>query len=176
MHTNILANTLYIELLAFAFIERIITMKKIFIALCVAISINMIPIMAFAAEPEHFLSGETTFIQENENSINEATIKRVNTVCAGLPYHKMRSHGWGTVTLSNGSKYIDHGALWQCDNCHLILVTEGDYVLGRMETIGRWATLPYSESVSSTITYINPPANYGYTSNNYLDGYKFFIN
>lgn len=115
---------------------------------------------------------EVSVIHQEED---DTIVKRVNTVCGGLPYHKMKPHGWGTVIV-NGSTYIDRGALWQCDNCHLILVTQGDYYMGSMSTIGRWATLPYPETVTSTITYINPPSSYGYTSDNYLNGYKFFIN
>ena len=45
--------------------------------------------------------------------------------------------------------------------------------LGQMSTIGKWALLPFPEPVTAQVTFINPPSAYGYTSSNYMNGYKF---
>ena len=121
-----------------------------------------------SASPE--MSNQQTI---DENQSENATILRVNTVCNGLPHHYMRAHCWGNVTLRDGTAYIVLGALWQCQYCHLIMVTEGDMYLGQMSTIGKWALLPFPEPVTAQVTFINPPSAYGYTSSNYMNGYKF---
>ncbi len=98
---------------------------------------------------------------------------RVHEVCGGLSYHKMISHGWGTV-YKDKNIVLNGCPTWQCKNCGLIMVTQGDIYFGEMSVIGNYAILHGQEPLNGIYTYINEADFYGYTSSNSLDGYKFF--
>ena len=98
---------------------------------------------------------------------------RVHEVCGGLAYHKMISHGWGTV-YKNGTIVLNGCPTWQCKNCGRIMVTQGDIYLGEMSAIGNYAILHGQEPLNGIYTYVYEADFYGYTSSNSLDGYKFF--
>lgn len=96
-------------------------------------------------------------------------------VCGTYPSHRMMASGIGTV--KRGSEdYILCGAAWQCSRCYLVMVTQGDLFYDGMTTIGRYATLHdiYYE-INKYGCYISEADTYGYTSNNYLPGYSFYL-
>lgn len=97
------------------------------------------------------------------------------TVCGNNAYHKMMSSGIGHVYLSDGTKYISYGAAWQCENCNLVMVTEGDYYYGKMSTIGRWATLQYYDKINKNGVWIEGPSYYDVCNSTSLAGYKFYL-
>lgn len=97
-------------------------------------------------------------------------------VCGGLPYHKMLSHGWGDVYKSDGSIYIYRGCAWQCPNCGLVMVTEGDLYYVGMDIIGKYAILHNQEPINTYGCVIYGADVYSYTSSNSLPGYRFFAN
>lgn len=107
--------------------------------------------------------------------IEDSSILRVNEVCGGLPYHKMIARGTGTVYLSNGSLYLKNKPCWQCANCNLVMVTEGDIYLGEMSVIGKWAICPWPEPLTSLFVIIQPPSSTGTCNSNKMNGYKFFL-
>lgn len=116
-----------------------------------------------------------TFLYSEEAPCSDNTIQPMAyEVCGGLSYHKMMSTGIGFADV-NGSRYITGGAAWQCSNCKLVMVTEGDYYYGQMTTIGKWATMYADEKVSGTGVYILVPSAYGYCASSSMDGYKFFL-
>lgn len=107
-------------------------------------------------------------------AVSESGEPRVNEVCGGLPYHKLISSGWGTVYLANGDKYISNGAAWQCENCNMVMITEGDIYFNQMQVIGKWACVSYMEDIYYECIMYSPEA-YGYCSSNQMDGYRFFL-
>lgn len=97
-----------------------------------------------------------------------------NTVCGNLPYHDMKPKNWGNAILPDGTLYINSGACWQCENCYLVLVTEGDYYLGEMSVIGKWGEVYWYEPVTGIQNYIYV-TNWGYCASNSLPGYRFSV-
>lgn len=106
------------------------------------------------------------------SNTNDSIVPYANEVCGGLSYHKMRAHGTGTVYV-NGSRYFS-GYAWQCENCNLVMVTEGTIIFNQMQTIGKWATIPCSYEIANVIT-IDQPSGYGVCYSNTMDGYRFFL-
>lgn len=98
---------------------------------------------------------------------------RIDEVCGGLPYHDMRSRGFGTVILSDGSTYLLSQSCWQCSNCDLVMVTEGDITLGQMGVIGKYAIKNWQGDINYGGCIMNNPDFYGYCGTNSLSGYKF---
>jgi hypothetical protein len=105
----------------------------------------------------------------------EKIVLKAHSVCGDLPYHKMYSSGWGWV-YKNGERYIWGGCAWQCRNCHLVIVTEGDKFYNGMQTIGKYATYQALEKINGYGCVIKDANSYGYSSDNKLPGYKFFYN
>lgn len=144
-------------------------MKKI-VCLCMTCLFAFflsVPVMAKEETPK-----KSNVILENgiENSQ-----PRVATVCGNLSYHKMISSGIGHVYYEDGSRYIYYGAAWQCENCNLVMVTEGDYLLGEMTTIGKWATMGYDYKINSYGVTIIGASSYGTCNSNTMNGYKFYL-
>lgn len=128
-------------------------------------------VMASASEQT---DDNISYLYGNENSKN--TIEPfAHEVCGGLPYHKMVSRGWGAVYKADGSVYIDGGCTWQCPNCGLVMVTEGDLYYWGMDVIGKYATLHNQEPTNINGCVIYGADYYGYTSSTSLDGYRFFL-
>lgn len=97
-------------------------------------------------------------------------------VCGMYQYHYMVSSGFGTVYKEDGSTYILLASAWQCKRCMLVMVTEGDIIWGEMTTIGKYATYHgYVDPINTNGCIIWGADHYGYTSNNYLSGYRFVI-
>lgn len=126
----------------------------------------------FAAEHEH---EGVTYLHGNNETNFENIVPYAQEVCGGLPYHKMVSSGWGTVYKSDGSTYIWMGCAWQCPNCGLVMVTEGDLYYWGMDVIGRYAILHNQEPINTNGCVISGADYYGYTSTNSLNGYRFFL-
>lgn len=98
----------------------------------------------------------------------------VYTVCNGLPHHEMHPRGYnGIVYLSNGSLYLS-GNPWQCKNCYLVMVTEGDYYINQMSVIGKYAIATVNYPTSAYGVVIKGPNSYGYCGSNKLSGYLFY--
>lgn len=102
-----------------------------------------------------------------------------HTICGNLPYHKLMPKGVSRIYINNRQTlYLAHGNCWQCENCNLIVVTEGDIYFDyatntpTMTTIGKWGILPYSEKLTSDINWISTNT-YGYCPTNHMDGYRF---
>lgn len=98
---------------------------------------------------------------------------RYQTVCGNNAYHHMVSHCWGSARLPDNTVYINSGCVWQCSNCYLIMVTEGDIILNQMQTIGKWGTYADIEPLSSMVTVVYV-SSWGYCSSNSMSGYQFF--
>lgn len=117
-----------------------------------------------------------------EMSVNDSSVTQsceivpyVNTVCDGLSYHYMVPRGIiGTVYNLDGSLYLN-GNTWQCKNCYLIMVMQGDYYLGQMSTIGKYAIAYYNYQVDTMGCVVYGPNQTGYCGSNSLAGYKFFL-
>ena len=144
------------------------TMKRFF-----AVIVTLALLMALGTSA-YAIPVDSDMVTESGNS--DAIELRVPEVCGGLPYHKLVSSGWGWVYLSNGSLYIDGGCAWQCENCGLVMVTEGDIIFGQMQPIGRWATSYSYDPINNNGCIIRGPSATGQTSSSSLNGYKFFIN
>ena len=102
-----------------------------------------------------------------------------HTVCGSLPYHKLMPKGTSRIYINNlQTLYLAHGCCWQCENCNLIVVTEGDiyydYAINTpmMSTIGKWGIYPYNEKLTTDINWISTNT-YGYCPTNHMDGYRF---
>lgn len=119
-------------------------------------------------------NGLTYLKGEHSCYVQSPVQPRANTVCGGLTYHKMMSSGMGFVDI-NGQRYITGGAAWQCSNCKLVMVTEGDYYMGTMSAIGKWATMYANENISGNGVYIDGPSSYGTCNSSTMSGYKFFL-
>lgn len=150
-----------------------VVLKALFVFLCVAAITALLPADIYADEisPVYINKAEGTECDSEETD----GILRVNEVCGGLPYHKMIARGTGDVYLSNGSVYLKNKPCWQCANCHLVMVTEGDIYYGEMSVIGKWATCSWSEPLTSLFVVINPPSATGTCNSNKMSGYKFFL-
>ena len=152
--------------------------KKLFALMLCVIMLFANSAMAFAADSPENPNDNITYLygpSEPSKTNTEGISPHVYEVCAGLPYHKMISSGWGTVFKSDGSTYIRGGCAWQCSNCGVVMVTEGDLYYWGMDTIGKYATLHNQEPINNNGCQIYGADYYGYTSNNYLNGYKFFL-
>mgnify|MGYP005771102215 CR=1 FL=1 len=121
-----------------------------------------------------------TAIHEDDSVIFD----RVYEVCGGLPYHDLKANGVGDVYLADGSRYITSGAALVCENCSLVMVTEGDLWWNGIEgtdpvmsTIGKWAqTDNYGNvSISTVAIIIYIPKTYGYCGDSEMNGYRFSL-
>ena len=138
------------------------TMKKMF-AIVLALTLLMTLGVSAYAMP---IDGSV----DTEAEVLNAIEPRVPEVCGGLPYHKLISSGWGRVYLSSGSLYIDGGCAWQCANCGLVMVTQGDIIYGQMQPIGKWAISYSYDPISGNGCVIRGPISTGQTSSNSLNG------
>ncbi len=143
-----------------------ITIGVICVVICV---LNCMYVLA-----EESIKSGLTYIHGDSSVCNDCQPLAVE-VRGGLTYHRMLSSGTGFVDLADGTSYIVGGAAWQCSNCNLVMVTEGDYYNGTMTTIGKWATLPFDEKISLNGVIIDTPANYGVCNSSTMNGYKFFL-
>lgn len=96
-------------------------------------------------------------------------------VCGTYAYHRMVSKGFGTVFDENEEVYLRLQCAWQCSRCLLVMVTEGDLYYWGMEPIGKYAIVYADFVIADTACIIDEADYYGYTSNNYLPGYKFYL-
>jgi hypothetical protein len=88
----------------------------------------------------------------------------------------MVSSGIGSVYKLDGSAYLVNACAWQCSRCMLVMVTQGDLYSWGMDTIGKYATYHgYKEAINKNGCIIYGADAYGYTANNYLSGYKFYL-
>lgn len=142
--------------------------------LCIIMFITNFTV-AMATDLNKDVNDDIIYLYGPSEPVSESISPHVYEVCAGLPYHKMISSGWGTVFKSDGSSYIRMGCAWQCSNCGVVMVTEGDLYYWGMSTIGKYATLHNQEPINNNGCQIYGADYYGYTSNNYLNGYKFFL-
>ena len=95
------------------------------------------------------------------------------TVCGNLPYHQMMPKCMGDVYIgSNPNPYIVNGYCWQCENCYLVLVTEGTIIFDEMTTIGKWGEALYNWPIDTNVQIVYA-TSYGYCSQNHMDGYHF---
>ncbi len=99
---------------------------------------------------------------------------RYHTVCGTLPYHNMYPRGVGHALYPGGSVYFYSGCCWQCENCYLVLVTQGDYYFGQMETIRKWGSVAWNERLTTNCNYV-VVSNWGYCPNNWMSGYRFNV-
>ena len=101
---------------------------------------------------------------------------RINTACPfGNGIHQMASRGAGFVANDATQQYeLYWKPCWQCTNCYLVMVTEGDPAFGY--PIGHYATYSASEPVSTDSTVISiPNANsLYYTSSSRMEGFRFY--
>lgn len=149
--------------------------KRVKILFCMLCSMIVILTGSFSSQASERLDLAIPNQTKMQSVGDEEISPAAHEVCAGLPYHDMRSRGWGTV-YKNGEYYIKSGACWQCVNCYTVMVTEGDIWYGQMQTIGKYATLPWGEPITYTGCVIETAAYYGQTSSNSLSGYRFGIN
>lgn len=117
--------------------------------------------------------GEFTESDLHEHSDLDEEILRIPEVCNGLPYHAMRSKGFGRVTLANESIYIRSGACFQCSGCNRVMVTEGDPLKGYQ--IGKYAWVDYYYSINDGGANIDIPQAYGVWYSSTMNGYKFLF-
>lgn len=123
-----------------------------------------------------FVAITSSFAADMEVPIEEQETPRYEVVCGGLSFHRMMSHGGGIVYYANGTTYINSGCAWECRNCGLVMVTEGDILpTGTMSTIGKYAIVYHPENPITNIIIIMPADYYGYTSSNSLQGFRFFV-
>lgn len=97
----------------------------------------------------------------------------INTPCTGGNGKcQMLSSGWGSVYDANSRDLIFNGACWQCINCNMVIVTEGDPL--QNQKILRYAMKHYVDPVSGNgcIMYVSS-SSVGYCSTNRLEGYVF---
>lgn len=78
------------------------------------------------------------------------------------------SHGWGLLYVDDN--YVFSGCIWQCSNCHTVYITEYDPLWDG--TIGRWASMSYSEPLSGTTTFVFSNG-YSSTSSSTIPGINF---
>ena len=149
--------------------------KKIFVCMLCFIMLFTNSAMVFASDTTDIHNDAITCLYGPSETTFADIELCAYEVCAGLPYHKMISRGWGTVFKSDGTAYIRGGCAWQCSNCGVVMVTEGDLYYWGMDVIGKYATLHNQEPINTNGCQIYGADYYGYTSNNYLDGYKFFL-
>ncbi|HHU73049.1 MAG TPA: hypothetical protein GXZ28_00285 [Clostridiales bacterium] len=98
----------------------------------------------------------------------------VESPCPYGRYHYMVTKGWGWAYYGeypDTSQPICSGCCYQCKNCKIVFVSEGDPYVG--QSIGTYATVASQEDCTS-YNYIWTKS-YGYTSNSYLSGFQFFI-
>lgn len=95
-------------------------------------------------------------------------------VCGTYPSHRMVAKGFGTV-YRDSERYLFLQCAWQCSRCYLVMVTDGDLYYWGMEPIGKYAIFYADREISDETTVIIDAHYYGYTSNNYLSGYKFYL-
>lgn len=125
-----------------------------------------------------FLVSGKCFVQAESSHLNSNwSIKPMyNTVCGSYDHHRMEARGTGTVYKLDKTRYIYMGCAWQCSRCMLVMVTEGDLWYWGMDPIGKYAIsgeYPYKINNNGCVIY--GADYYGYTSDNYLDGYKFYL-
>ena len=130
--------------------------RKIFVYIIVTLCMITLPSQFITAQPP--LAIEPT----------------VYEVCGVLPYHKMMARGWGTVIKLDHLVYIELGPAWQCPNCGMVMVTEGDLYAWGMDVIGKFATSYSPDTINANGCIIYGADYYGYTADNTLNGYKFF--
>lgn len=94
------------------------------------------------------------------------------TVCGNLPYHRMVAKAWGRGYV-NDTPYTSPNA-WQCSNCYLVMVTEGDIVLGEMQPIGKWVTASWIEPITSMAVHVYAE-HWGICNSSSMSGYRFFL-
>ena len=117
-----------------------------------------------------------TILYGNHAEVGGEVAPCYEPVCGTNAYHKMMASGWGSVYDLEGNDYIIFGCAWQCEDCMLVMVTEGDLYYWGMDIIGKYATYHgYVDPISIYHTIIYGADAYGYTENNYLEGYKFFL-
>lgn len=158
--------------------------KKIFTLLLIivcALSVIAVPSYANTYDSEKktddftMIEGLTT-IHGPEEFGEEQYGPKYEPVCGTYPSHRMMASGLGFVQKQDGSIYIWVGAAWQCTRCKLVMVTEGDLYWWGMTPIGRYATINYwPDDINNNGCYIYGAEHYGYTSENYLPGYKFYL-
>lgn len=100
---------------------------------------------------------------------------RAPTVCNGKTYHDMLSQGWGDIIMNGPPPYypVQTGACWQCTSCYLVVITQGEPLLG--QSIGYWATWSISYKLTTFLTIIYTNA-FNYTSASSISGYRFRYN
>lgn len=150
--------------------------KKIFSLLLAGVLSCAFVLTASASELSSEYEGLTIIDNTECECHSDGVAPCYATVCGNNSYHKMMSSGIGHVYLSNGTKYINYGAAWQCSNCDLVMVTEGDYYYGQMSTIGKWATAQYDETINQNGVVIIGPSSYGSCNSTSMSGYKFYLN
>lgn len=142
--------------------------KRIFaFVLCLLTCLTFLAI-AFATENP---------IEPTDLCVYEGDVQpRINTACPfGNGIHQMASRGAGFVANDATQQYeLYWKPCWQCTNCYLVMVTEGDPAFGY--PIGHYATYSASEPVSTDATVISiPNANsLYYTSSSRMEGFRFY--
>lgn len=123
------------------------------------------------------ISAYATTNNKNFNDVynNEKKIQtRANEVCSGYPYHIMMSHGLGNLYKGSypdtSNLIIKGGAIWQCRNCNVVMVTEGEPLLG--QEIGYYAVEEYSQPLANLVSRVWSNNIY-YSSKSTLSGYDF---
>ena len=143
--------------------------------------LSVLIIMFVALSSTSVFAADSTFLNNLANEKRtliygpEEGIKVIpysDDVCNGKPYHDLVSSGFGTAYRGAfpSTDLIVEGACWQCDGCYLVMVTEGEPILG--EDIGTWATYPYDEPISGygAVIWTN---TYGNCSSPSMSGYHF---
>lgn len=112
-----------------------------------------------------------TIIVDSEKASSIAP--NANTVCGSLTYHDMKSRGMGTlIRKSDSALLVSLGACYQCKNCYLVFVSQGEPGAGSIGTYGV-GTFDYQINTNGAVLRTN---NIGYTSSSTLSGYRFSYN
>ena len=143
-------------------------MKKFLMVLLALVFIITLPSTTKATEVTKLGLGITY-----DNDIKTGIDPFIVTSCPYGGNHQMKSCGQGDAyygVYPDTSHYLCGSCAWQCVNCNLVMITEGEAPLGF--PIGTYATYSPGYPVGSyTIIWTT---TYGYSSSSTMSGYHFY--
>ncbi len=96
-------------------------------------------------------------------------------VCNGNPWHEMRPHAWGTCYIPDGTgnytAWVSYGCCWECANCYLAMITEGEPTLG--QNIGKWGTYQSNYPMTGVYCYLFA-TQWGTQNSSSMSQFKFY--